>query len=96
MRASAELDSLLNSNIHQHFLYGKYLSIDNIGILFEPELKIDFARLLENYSQNNILFLKWEGEIDNENIYFLTKQKGTKISIKNLSHIVLLNEHENH
>lgn len=89
MRVLSELDGILNAAIYQHDVFGRYLSIENIGVLFEPELKLDFANLLDNYSQNNVLFVKWEGEIDAENIYFLTKENGIKINIKNLSHIVI-------
>lgn len=89
MRVLSELDGILNAAISQHDVFGRYLSIENIGVLFEPELKLDFASLLDSYSQNNVLFVKWEGEIDAENIYFLTKEKGIKKNIKNLSHIVI-------
>ena len=89
MRVSSELDRVLNAAISDHDLFGKYLSIENLGILFEPELKIDFNRLLDSYSQNNALFVKWDGEIDSENIYFLTKENGIKINIKNVSHIAI-------
>ena len=89
MRVSSELDRVLNAAISNHDLFGKYLSIENLGILFEPELKIDFNRLLDSYSQNNALFVKWDGEIDSENIYFLTKENGIKINIKNVSHIAI-------
>jgi hypothetical protein len=89
MRVLSELDGILNAASYQHDVFGRYLSIENIGVLFEPELKLDFANLLDNYSQNNVLFVKWEGEIDAENIYFLTKENGIKINIKNLSHIVI-------
>jgi hypothetical protein len=89
MRVSSELSDILNASISNHDVFGRYLSIENIGVLFEPELKLDFANLLDNYSQNNVLFVKWEGEIDAENIYFLTKANGIKINIKNLSHIVI-------
>lgn len=89
MRVSSELDRILNAAISNHDLFGKYLSIENLGILFEPELKIDFNRLLDSYSQNNALFVEWEGEIDADNIYFLTKENGININIQNLSHIVL-------
>mgnify|MGYP001465387391 FL=1 len=89
MRVSSELDRILNAAISNHDLFGKYLSIENLGILFEPELKIDFNRLLDSYSQNNALFVKWDGEIDSENIYFLTKENGIKINIKNVSHIAI-------
>lgn len=89
MRVLSELDGILNAAISQHEVFGRYLSIENIGVLFEPELKLDFASLLDRYSQNNVLFVKWNGEIDTNNIYFLTKENGIKINIKNLSHIVI-------
>jgi len=89
MRVSSELDRILHAAISNHDLFGKYLSIENLGVLFEPELKIDFNRLLDRYSQNNALFVKWEGELDADNIYFLTKENGIKINIKNVSHIAI-------
>jgi len=89
MRVLTELDGILNAGISQHDVFGSYLSVKNLGILFESELKIDFARLLDSYSQNNVLFVKWDGEIDSENIYFLSKENGIKINIKNLSHVVI-------
>jgi hypothetical protein len=89
MRVSSELNDFLNASITHHEVFGRYLSIENLGILFEIELKIDFVRLLESFSQNNVLFVKWDGEIDTENIYFLSKENGIKINIKNLSHIAI-------
>ncbi len=89
LRASRILEAILQNAISTHPLYGKMLAIENIGILFEPELKIDFTLLLDRYSQNNALFVQWKGEIDREHLYFLTKEHGIKINIKNLSHIVL-------
>lgn len=89
MRVSSKLDDIFSASISLHDMFGRYLCIENLGILFEPKLKIDFARLLSSYSQNNVLFVKWEGEIDADNIYFLTKENGIQIQIKNLSHITI-------
>ena len=89
MRISKELDIILNTYATQHDVYGRYLAIENLGILFESELKLDFTRMLDSYSQNSVLFVKWDGEIDADNIYFLTKENGIKIYIKNLSHIAI-------
>lgn len=89
MRVLSELDGILNAAISQHDVFGRYLSIENIGVLFEPELKLDFASLLDRYSQNNVLFVKWNGERDTNKIYFLTKENGIKINIKDLSYIVI-------
>lgn len=89
MIVTAELSKILSSAVRQHQEFGKYLSVENPGILLEPALKIDFRRFLDSYSQNNLLFVKWEGETDADNIYFLTKERGININIQNLSHIVL-------
>jgi len=89
MLVTLELEKIFNANTFKHDLFGNILAISNIGILFEPDLKQDIIRIIEKYSFNNVLFVKWDGEIDNENLYFLTKQNGEKISIKNLSFITL-------
>lgn len=89
IRVAAEVDNMLNAAISNHEVLGRYLSVKNIGILFEPELKLDFTRLLDRYSQNNVLFVRWDGEMDGDNIYFLTKANGIKINIKNLSYIAI-------
>lgn len=89
MKGSYELEKIMNTAIIEHEIYGRFLAISNLGILFEPELKVDLMNLLEKYSNTNALFVKWEGEIDNENLYFLSKERGIKINIKNLSHIAI-------
>ena len=76
MKVSKELEKIMNTAIIEHVIFGRSLAISNLGILFEPELKVDFTNLLEKYSNTNALFVKWEGEIDNENLYFLSKEKG--------------------
>lgn len=87
MRALVELEKILEKGVKNHDKYGTFLAISNLGILFEPELKLDFYSFLEKYSKTNVLFVKWEGEMDSDQLYFLTKQNGIKINIKNISHI---------
>ena len=87
--ANKEIDEIFTSHIFTHEDYGKCISLKNIGILFEKELKIDFLKLLEKYSNNNNLFIHWEGAIDVNSLYFLTKEKGIKININELSHIII-------
>jgi len=89
MKVLHELEIIMNNATIEHELFGRTLAISNLGILFEPELKVDFSILLEKYSNTNVLFVKWEGEIDDENLYFLSKEKGLKTNIKNLSHIII-------
>ena len=89
MKSLIILDNLFTSSFSNNSKYGKHLAIQNLGILFEPELKTDFSQILDKYSSSNTLFVKWEGEIEDGILYFLTKEKGQKIDIKNLSHIVI-------
>lgn len=89
MRTSTVLNDLLNSEVEYDEQFGKYLSIENLGILFEPELKIDIVGLLDSFSQNNALFVRWEGAIDPGKLYFLTREDGIELNIKNLSHIIV-------
>lgn len=89
MKSLIIIDELFTSSIRDNSDYGKHLAIQNVGILFEPELKTDFLQILDKYSSSNTLFVKWEGEIEDGILYFLTKEKGQKIDIKNLSHIVI-------
>lgn len=89
MKSIFIIDELFSSSIIEYSSLGKYLAIKNLGILFEPELKTDFLQILDKYSSSNTFFVKWEGEIEDGILYFLTKEKGQKIDIKNLSHIVI-------
>lgn len=89
MKSLIIMDELFTSSFLDNSEYGKYLAIHNLGILFEPELKTDFIQILDKYSSSNTLFVKWEGEIENGILYFLSKEKGQQINIKNLSHIVI-------
>ena len=87
MKATIKLESILIAATFDHRVFGRVLAVSNIGILFEPELKIDFRTFLNKYSNNNLLFVKWDGEIENGKLYFLTKQNGIEININELSHI---------
>ena len=87
--AKSKLEELLINSTTDNVKFGKVLFIYNLGILFEPELKLNFLALIDKYSKNNTLFILWDGEIENDNLYFLSKHKGEKINIKNLSHIII-------
>lgn len=87
MITSNTLSEIIHDARYHHPVFGNIVAITNIGILLEPALKLNFAALLDNHSQNNTLFLHWPGESDAENLYFLTKEQGIKIFIGNLSHI---------
>jgi hypothetical protein len=89
IRVTYLVDEIANNSVTNHPKYGRSLAISNLGILLEPGLKQDFAKLLEKHSNNNVLFVRWKGEIENGYLYFLSKEKGVKINISNLSHIAI-------
>lgn len=89
IKINAILEDFINDFQIQHKLLGAYLPIKNFGILLEPELKINFLKFLENYSQNLIIILYWEGLIEDKTLYFLDKQEKYKIDLKNTSHIII-------
>ena len=89
LKVTGVLDDIFNSLIIESEKYGKILPIKNLGILFEGDLKIDVLQLFDKYSRTNTLFIQWDGEIENNTLYFLSKYKGQKIDIKNLSYIAI-------
>ena len=89
MKVTSELDKIFNDALINHSNYGRIIAISNIGILLEPDLKQDLRAILEKYSNNNTLFVKWVGEIENGCLNFLSKEKGIKINTNELSHIIL-------
>lgn len=89
MVASDKLESIMQNSESTHPEIGKYTAISNLGILFEKSLKFDFIHFLDIHSKNQTLFIYWEGEIDKNQLYFLSKNKGLQFDISNISHITL-------
>ncbi|MBQ9636773.1 MAG: hypothetical protein IJV36_02610 [Prevotella sp.] len=60
-RLSFRTQDKLNALLREHTLLspiiGQYLALTNIGILFEPSLKIDVEGLFDRWSQNNVLVI---------------------------------------
>lgn len=89
MKAYDEINRIFDKAVFYHPNFGKTLAIANLGILFEPELKQNFKTIIDNHSTNNLLLIEWEGEIESNALYFMSKERGIKININNLSHIAL-------
>jgi hypothetical protein len=87
--ANSAIEEIFNDNISINPNYGKCLFVSNIGILLETELKLDLVKILEKYSSNHPLFIQWDGEIEDGYLYFLSREKGIKININELSHITI-------
>lgn len=48
---------LLSSSVGEDKDIGRYLALCNIGILWEPELKLDIGNLLDGFSRNQCLII---------------------------------------
>ncbi|MGB3344280.1 MAG: hypothetical protein WBA61_10225 [Aequorivita sp.] len=82
------LDEIVDLNLRYSKEFGNYIAFENLGILFEKDLKMDIKTVLEKYSRNTTLIVKWEGEIEESNLYFLSEEKGMEISLKDITHII--------
>ncbi|HLS12762.1 MAG TPA: hypothetical protein VK050_11420 [Flavobacteriaceae bacterium] len=87
--ALESLNNLLKSNVLTSKELERYISIENLGILMEKELKLDLKTILKNYSRGTTLIVKWPGEVVNNRIYFLTQEEGVEINLKDISHIII-------
>ena len=64
-KSSYDNDSALAAVLGQssrHDKIGTYLAVKNIGILFEPELKLNIHDILDSYSKNQCLIVKTGAE----------------------------------
>lgn len=77
---------VLNKTQHSDSI-GKYLAIENIGILLEPELKLDLRSILSNYSKNQCLIIKTKAKIENDRLYYLDNTDNVIVSLLGLSFI---------
>ena len=94
MRTQDYINRLFREHTFLSDHLGQYLALSNVGILFEPALKLDVESLLDRWSQNNTLFLNiGKGEITS-NHFYLTKgcQEGYSVLLSSINFIVIPTE----
>lgn len=91
MRVQDKLNTLLSSHICKSEEFGEYLALTNIGILFEPLLKIDLEGFLDKWSQNMMLLLDVGKGYVQDDRYFLTQgcSRDYSVSLEEISYIDL-------
>lgn len=68
--AEEELEKIINKNVCHSSDIGSYIAIRNIGILFEPTLRIDTQAKFSAWSRNYTLIVDTaEGTIQNDIFY---------------------------
>ena len=91
MRVQDQLNALLRSHTCKSEEFGEYLALTNIGILFEPLLKIDLEGFLDRWSQNIILLLDvGKGHVQNNRL-FLTQgcSRDYSVSLEGINYMKL-------
>ena len=90
MRTQDKLNSLLRDSVSQLENLGAYLAITNIGILFEPSLKIDLEGLFDRWSQNNLLVVDIGKGNVSSNRLFLTPNCSEQysVSLQRINYII--------
>ena len=91
MRTQDYLNTKLRSHISHSEDFGEYIALKNLGILFEPLLKINIEGFLDRWSQNMILFLDIGKSVISDNFFFLSKGCSSKytVSLEGLNYIVI-------
>lgn len=68
-------------------LIGNYVALENIGILFEPELKFNLKTTLDNFSTNKTIIIRSDGTVLSDKFYFYQPGDGMFIDLSGLSYI---------
>ena len=66
---------------------GPYVAIENIGILFEPDLGLNLKSTLDNASTNKTIIIRSDGVIISNRFYFFQEGDGVFIDLTGLSYI---------
>ncbi len=69
--------------------YGNVVVLENVGILFEPELGLNFTELLKSISKNTLVVLLWPGEMDWERLCFLNRNSNVFINQSDINYFIL-------
>ena len=89
MRVQDKLNTLLRDSVSQLEDLGAYLAITNIGILFEPSLRLNVRLLFESISHDTLLVVCSDGIVQNDTFHFVKPTDGFGISLSGLSFLVI-------
>ena len=91
MRVQDYINKLFREHIFLSNDLGQYLAVTNVGILFEPLLKLDVEALFGRWSQNNTLFLDIGKGYVTDNRYYLTQgcPKAYSVSLASINPLIL-------
>lgn len=85
--------NIINKLILEHKTFdnklGYVIAFENIGILFEPALKINLGMLLDSVSKSITLVMCAPGVVKNDTYYFMNENSGISMDLKGMSYYVI-------
>lgn len=66
---------------------GSYVALDNIGVLFEPDLAFNLKSVIDSASTNKVVIILSDGIIKSDRYYFLQEGDASFIDLQGLSYI---------
>lgn len=89
MEVVEALEGIVRKNILVDEELGDYVVMENLGILFEPELGIDVVRFLKKVSKTTLTVLLWPGEIGADMLYFLSRDSEITLKQTDINYITI-------
>ncbi len=87
------VSNVINKLILEHKTFenklGDVIAFKNIGLLFEPLLKINLEVLLDSVSKTITLVMCSPGVVKNDTFFFLNANSGISIDLKGMSYYVI-------
>ena len=66
---------------------GSYVALNNIGVLFEPDLAFNLKSVIDSASTNKVVIIHSDGIIISDRYYFLQEGDASFIDLHGLSYI---------
>lgn len=83
------LERIVRGKVFVDEVLGEVVVLENLGILFEPRLGIDAARLLKKVSKVALTVLLWPGEIGADRLYFFRRESGIVLKQSDINYITI-------
>ena len=92
--AAERLESIIKDNIIANSEIGPYVAIKNIGILFEPDLKLDIRAKFDSWAKSFVLIVDANEGMIRDNIFYLASANNPtySINLSEISNITIYNE----
>ena len=84
------LKEILNENIHTDHQGRRYLALENFAILFEPALKINLRKLVEDYAKRLLLILRIDHLPESSDAYYpFPEDKTFRLDLTDINYTTL-------